>query len=84
MGIYNHSTTVRRTMASNFSVSDTYGFPRSTPAQKLSKDLVLAGNEIPEPGPDDAPVKNHAVSLNPMDLYSTSPKAGFLLMKNFP
>ncbi|KAG8214306.1 chaperonin 10-like protein [Butyriboletus roseoflavus] len=49
---------------------------------KPGTDLVLAGNEIPEPGPGEILVKNYAVSLNPMDWYF--PKAGFFLMKNFP
>lgn len=49
---------------------------------KPGKDLVLAGNEIPEPGPGEVLVKNYAVSLNPMDWYF--PKSGFFMMKNFP
>lgn len=49
---------------------------------KLGGDLILAGNEIPEPDPGDVLVKNYAVSLNPMDWYF--PKVGFAKMKNFP
>lgn len=49
---------------------------------KIGGDLVLAGNEITEPGPGDVLVKNYAVSLNPMDWIF--PKAGFYLMKNLP
>lgn len=49
---------------------------------KVGTDLVLAGNEIPEPGPGEVLVKNHAVSLNPLDWISK--KFGFFLVKNFP
>lgn len=49
---------------------------------KLGADLVLAGNGIPDPGPGDVLVKNHAVSLNPLDWHVK--KSGYFKLKSLP